>query len=199
VKTWLPLRVEMEMKMNEQVQMRGTLYDFEWDVPVAASEFTDVIPADFTPGPGDGIKVPAMTEETAIEGLRLFRTFTGEYPKNLNMMTLMEMMSEFREGRTPEAKELLEELKGSGSPEDMGVKMAEMMLPVQSVGSFYATLVQEKKEPAYYGEAVTPDDPGHVLLRWKVGEDEYRVIFADLHAETVTAEELAVLEAGLRP
>ena len=36
-----------------------------------------------------------------------------------------------------------------------------------------------------------------VLLRWKTAENEYRVIFADLHAETVNAETLAKLEAAL--
>jgi hypothetical protein len=181
-KTWLPVRVEMDLKMSEQVQTQSTLYDFQWDVPVPASEFDDVIPADYTAGPGDGIKVPAMTEETAIEGLRLARTLTGHYPKDLNMMTLMQMMGEFREGRTPEAKKLLEELKEVASAEDGAVKMVEAVMPIQLLGGFYATLAQEQKDPAYYGDVVTPDDPAHVLMRWKVSEAEYRVIFADLHA-----------------
>ena len=36
-----------------------------------------------------------------------------------------------------------------------------------------------------------------MLLRWKTGDNEYRVIFGDLHAETVDAETLARLEAAL--
>jgi hypothetical protein len=31
-------------------------------------------------------------------------------------------------------------------------------------------------------------------MRWKVSDNEYRVIFGDLHAETVTTENLAELE-----
>ena len=38
---------------------------------------------------------------------------------------------------------------------------------------------------------------GKVLLRWKVSENEYRVIFGDLHAETVSPEKLAELEKAL--
>jgi hypothetical protein len=58
-------------------------------------------------------------------------------------------------------------------------------------------LVQEQKDPAYYGEIATPGDIAQVLLRWKTADGEYRVVFADLHAETVTAEQLAQLEAAL--
>jgi hypothetical protein len=36
-----------------------------------------------------------------------------------------------------------------------------------------------------------------VLLRWKVSDNEYRVIFGDLHAETITVEKLAKLEETL--
>ena len=38
---------------------------------------------------------------------------------------------------------------------------------------------------------------GKVLLRWKVSENEYRVVFGDLHAETVSPEKLAELERAL--
>jgi hypothetical protein len=34
-------------------------------------------------------------------------------------------------------------------------------------------------------------------MRWKTSDNEYRVIFGDLRAETDTAEKLAELEAGL--
>ena len=40
-------------------------------------------------------------------------------------------------------------------------------------------------------------DTGKVLLRWKVSDKEYRVIFGDLHAETVSPEKLAELEKAL--
>jgi hypothetical protein len=40
-------------------------------------------------------------------------------------------------------------------------------------------------------------DTGKVLLRWKVSDKEYRVIFGDLHTQTVTAEKLAELEKTL--
>ena len=60
-----------------------------------------------------------------------------------------------------------------------------------------------EKAPPYsfalsvYGEFVTPKDADLVLMRWKVSDNEYRVIFGDRHAETVTVEVLEELEKEL--
>ena len=68
------------------------------------------------------------------------------------------------------------------------------MVPIQSMGMFYMTLVQDKKEPVYYGESVGPGDSDKVLLRWKLEGDLYSVVYGDLRTEDVTAERLAELE-----
>jgi hypothetical protein len=198
VKTWLPVRVDMKIKMSEQMEMEGTLHDFQWDVPVSAAQFNPVLPADFTPGPGDGIKMPAMTEETALAGLKLFADLTGKYPENLNMMTLMQVTTGgFKDSQTPEAQKLRQAMEQAKTDEERIKAIIEPLMPIQMLGGFYGTLVQEKKEPAYYGKVVKPGDVAQVLLRWKTAENEYRVIFADLHAETVTADTLTKLEAAL--
>jgi hypothetical protein len=44
---------------------------------------------------------------------------------------------------------------------------------------------------------VKPGEAGRVLLRWQLAPNEYRVIFGDLHTETVTPSRLAQLEAML--
>ena len=196
VKTWLPVRVDMSMKMNEETQMQGTLHDFQWDVPVTASEFTSIIPADYTAGPGDGLKMPPMTEKTAIEGLKLCVDLIGKYPENLNIATIVQMIQESRNSKTPEAQKLRQAVEQAKTDEERTQAIGTMM-PLQMLGGFYMSLAQEKKEPAYYGNIVKPGDVAQVLLRWKTAENEYRVIFADLHAETVNAETLAQLEAGL--
>ena len=74
-------------------------------------------------------------------------------------------------------------------------KAMNMMLPVQSLSMFYMRLVQDKKEPVYYGESVGPNDTDKVLLRWKASDSQYRVIFGNLTTADVTAEQLAELEA----
>ncbi len=47
---------------------------------------------------------------------------------------------------------------------------------------------------AYNGKTVGAKDKDKVLLRWKLDDGRYEVIFGDLRAETVTAERLRGLE-----
>jgi len=213
VENWLLVRQELDVKVNEQMQMQGVVYDYQWDIQVDASEFEPVIPEDFTALPTDGMKMPSMTEEAAIDGLRFFaelygiqRSSNGRYPKNLNMMNLMQefgnLMQEFGklDTQSPAAEQIREQMqrkfkfKEGQSEEEKATQVMEMMRPVQSLSMFYMTLVQDKKEPAYYGESVGPDDADMVLMRWKISDDQYRVIFGDLTTENVSAEELAELE-----
>jgi hypothetical protein len=71
----------------------------------------------------------------------------------------------------------------------------EKLMKVQMVCAFYAQLVQEDKDPAYYGDKVTTEFGHAVLMRWKTADDQYRVVFGDLTIEDVSADELAELES----
>ena len=57
------------------------------------------------------------------------------------------------------------------------------------------SILAHNTDPAYNGKTVGPNDKDKVLLRWKLDDGGYEVIFGDLHAETVTAERLRALEA----
>ncbi|MHC4658073.1 MAG: hypothetical protein ACYS83_02700, partial [Planctomycetota bacterium] len=186
-KSWLPYLAEMDMSINEQTRSRSTFYDYQWDVPVEKSEFVPVIPDDYE-ALFEGQKWPEMTEEAAIEGLKLVADLMGRYPKQVSIVDLMQELSPI----------LFEHIKRD-LPEDttdteLETKMLEAIMPIQSIGLFYMTLVQDKKEPVYYGETVGPDDVEAVLMRWKISDTEYRVIFGDLSAMDVSAEKLAELE-----
>jgi len=197
IKSWLPVQQELYIKVNEQMEMHGVVYDYQWDIPVDKSEFEPVIPNDFTGFPGGSIKMPEVSEKAAIEGLRFVAELFGQYPKNLNMINLMQEVIKLKDSNSPAAEQLRQELKEGGSEEEKAIKIMEVMQPIQSLGMFYMTLVQDKKEPAYYGQSVDPNDADAVLMRWKVSENQYRVIYGDLTAEDVTAEELAELEKPL--
>lgn len=49
-------------------------------------------------------------------------------------------------------------------------------------------------DPVYNGKTVTARDKDKVLLRWKLDDGRYEVIFGDVRAEAVTAERLRGLE-----
>jgi len=186
--TWLPVLVEMDMTINEKTRITGTIYDYQWNVPVDKSIFEPVIPADYEAFPKEGMKMPEMTEEAAIEGLKIFGDLCGHYPKQANMMDLMQEISAVL------VEQASKERPGDMTDTERVTKTMGTMRPIQSLGMFYMALVQDKKEPVYYGETVGPEDVGAVLMRWKSAENEYRVIFGDLSVGTVTGEQLAELE-----
>jgi outer membrane lipoprotein-sorting protein len=196
VMTWLPVLTEMDIELSEKMQIKGVIYDYQWDIQVDESEFVPVIPEDFEPFLAGGMKMPSITEEGAVEGLKLFAEFTGKYPENINMITLMQQVEQLRNSQSPAAEQFQLKLEQIKSQDERVAALLEITRPIQSLGMFYMLLVQDGNDPAYYGDKVTPEFPHAVLLRWKTEEDNYRVIFGDLTAEDVTADELAELEAA---
>ena len=209
VENWLTFRTEMNLSSGEQMQVTAATYDYRWNVPVSAGDFDPVIPEDFKPFSTDGMKIPGMSEADAVEGLRLFAKITGQYPKKLNMMDVAQEIAaigtDFENlphliDKIDELKKLKDQMSQTTEISEEEIsnsfmkKTMEIMRPLQSIGFFYMTLVTDKKEPVYYGESVTPDDADMVLLQWKVSDDQYRVIFGDLTAEDLTADQWNELE-----
>ncbi|MHC4740620.1 MAG: hypothetical protein ACYS8Z_01840 [Planctomycetota bacterium] len=199
---WLPLRSEIEFDMGDKMQAEATVSEFEWNIPVTADDFKPNIPDDYELM-ADGFKMPKINEEGLIEGLKLFAELAGSYPKKLSMMDLAQEMMGFMtdkkvlekiKNKIPELRDLDDDKLGQLDKEDVMAKSMAVTQPLQSPGFFYMMLVQEKKEPVYYGETVGPDDVEAVLLRWKISDDKYRVIFGDLSAMDATAEQLEELE-----
>ena len=186
-KTRLPVRYDYMGDKRKSTHF--VMQDFQWDVPVDAAEFKPVIPDDYT---GMVVKSPAhITEETAIQGLKVLGELLGKYPERINLTYLY---SAFEKSETPAALRLKEELKGlTGLGENQ--KRMNALKPMLLLNMFYVGV--DGKDRAYYGKTVTPKDADKVLMRWKVSDSEYRVIFGDLHAETVSPEKLAELEAAL--
>lgn len=52
----------------------------------------------------------------------------------------------------------------------------------------------EKKDVAYYGDKIRIEDSDKVLVRWKISDNRYRIVFGNLTRKTVTIKELAELE-----
>ena len=61
--------------------------------------------------------------------------------------------------------------------------------------SWINSLQRENPDCRYNGRTVTPQDAGKVLLRWQLDDGASRVIYGDLHTETVTPARLKELEA----
>jgi hypothetical protein len=194
VKTRLPVRYE-EDNMHGKMRTRIAQYDFQWDVPIDAAQFEPVIPDDYTRIAGIPVKMPAATEENAIKGLKLYADLSGNYPVTPNWSN-NHKWSAFEKSDTPAAKRFQEETKEL-TKDEKADRLADTLMPMHGLGRFCIRLIREGKDSAYYGKTVTPKDADKVLMRWKVSGNEYRVIFGDLHTQTVTAEALAKLEKAL--
>jgi hypothetical protein len=202
VKTRLPVRYDFTWpnfdEMGTKIIERGhiVMHDFQWDVPVDAAEFEPVIPDDYT---GTVVKYPAhITEETVIQGLKVLVELLGKYPDieiiaNYSNVDPTVLLSALEKSETPAAMRLKEEIKGLTDGE-ISNKLVDFLMPIRGLGRFCDMLAQDGMYPKYYGKTVTPKDADKVLMRWKVSDNEYRIIFGDMHAETVTADALAELE-----
>jgi outer membrane lipoprotein-sorting protein len=193
--TWLPVRSEIFIaaEVDDGVREHRVLDNFQWNVPVDTAKFEPNIPDDYTPHMGD-IIIPTYTEETAIKGFTVFADLAGEYPDTLGDKGGKTFMKELEALLGP-----MRDRKPNDKPNDKPDEkyLADIAMPIAGLVNFYKTLVEGKKDAAYYGEFVTPEDADLVLMRWKVSDNKYRVIFGDRHAETVTAEVLKELEKKL--
>ena len=197
VETWLPVLWETDTRINEQTSLHTVFHDFQWNIPVVASDFEPVIPADYTPI--NDYKLPSEFEEKALKGLRFYADIFGRYPEKIDdkMSLNREFFDTFvvrnRENLTDAGLKLKEELE-SMDPEQSIPKAMKMSQSITWIGEFYKILVDNGNDPAYYGQMVGHEDTDAVLMRWKISDNEYRIIFGDLSVGNATAEELSKLE-----
>ncbi len=205
VETGLPVRLEMETQLpkmgeTEMGTMSMIIDSFQWDIDIDPTTFEPDIPDDYT-SLGD-MKIPTGNEQNALEGLKLFAEMTeGRYLEKMNAMTAMkEAMEAVKNRHEKKWQSKLDndpDFKPTQEEKTDIRKGMEKLLIVQGACTFYAELVKTDKDAAYYGDIVTADDPDAVLMRWKVYDGQYRVIFGDLTIENVTADQLAELESQL--
>ena len=185
VGTDFPVRIEIEGRVaGGQMEMSMVMDDFQWNVELDPGLFVPDIPSDYT---SMERSLPSANEDSAIDGLRLFAELSdGQYPSGLAFTTL-----------TKEITEALVAKYGVGfaEKEDYHAKATLATTQILPAALFYGQLVG--KDAVYHGDRVTAEDTELVLLRWKVSEGIYRVVFSDLSAGNVSVEELAELEAAL--
>ena len=130
-----------------------------------------------------------LNEKDVIQGLTVFLELSdGLYPSKLDTKTAL-----------MEAEALWRAKHGGVSPEKTTDKekkkeAEEAIYDVFFASAFYDKLIREKKDVAYYGDKITVEDSDKVLMRWKISDDQYRVVFGNLTRKSVTAERLAELE-----
>jgi hypothetical protein len=200
VKTSYPVQIEEENSIldessagDKRTIIRTIFYDFQWNVDTDATIFVPNIPPDYKAQPK--IQLPKFDEPAAIEGLRKFAEMTRRYPVSMGINEFMEDINKtIKDVRASDPNYL------KGLTEDQkNQKMREQIAPFQSLSIFYAILLQEQKDPAYFGKTITPGDAKAVLLRWKTKDTTYRVIMGDLSLTEMSADQLKQIEPQPTP
>jgi len=179
VRTNMPVRIEMKGTAGSgTIQCSQVIDVVELDGGVDPNKFVPDIPADYKLIAQ--VKTDDKDEGLAIQGLRTFSEITGgRYPSSMAILTAVNEIWKARSGKKAGKEEI------------------EKGITIQSTCAFYGELERDDKDPAYYGGRVTPNDVNAVLMRWKISDNQYRVIYSDLTAENVSTEQLAELEAAI--
>jgi outer membrane lipoprotein-sorting protein len=188
--TNLPLRVDI-VGMGPKDGFIFRLENFRWGAQDPAL-FDTKPPADFTKLPTLDFKTDEITDYV-IQGLSTFAKYNqGKYPavkyvygdeQGEALRKLMGMDAKAQGWRRPS-----KDLKWKDPKEGEFAYGSYAM-------SWINTLQRDYPECVYHGKTVTPKDVGKILLRWKLDDGEYRVIYGDLKWENVSADRLKVLEA----
>jgi hypothetical protein len=194
VKTGLPVRSEEDIKWDDGTDMHSVSQDFQWDVPVNPAQFQPVMPPGYANAGGGSIQIPAMNEETAVRGLRLCLEVSGRYPRALTEPVLNVYATNLPELKGMGEKQIATYLQ---DPNNRG-RIMQKRAPIMGLSLFHDTLVREQRDPAYYGDITSSQSPHTVLLRWRLDDGRYRVVFGDLSVRDASADELAKLEAAPR-
>lgn len=157
-----------------------TVYDeFEWDTALPADWFAAVIPSDSVFRDGFGAQgYGAPDEATLLAALRQFGELTGRYPTSLNVSDLTTEISVL--AGMARARQLVAKQAGKAEPPSPDF--------TQMTGlAFFALLDVTEREPEYFGAEVKPGQAEQVLMRWHLEEGGARVIYGDLHTETLAS------------
>jgi hypothetical protein len=181
VSTGLPVRMEVELGVAFLKMHVLVVYDqFEWDVPLEADLFVPEIPE----GAREiDLTIPPITEQTLLDGLRVYAEIAGYYPTSLDPVSVSAGLS----------MAWVASGKLEIDPEDPGsvfnTGLVQDCMTVTVACGFCRQLAADGHEPEYFGDIVTPEDADEVLLHWRLDDSQMRVVYGDLRVETLPAEE----------
>jgi hypothetical protein len=185
LKTQWPVLLELEgWAAGKSVKKTIILKDFQWNAEIPAEKFAVDIPRDYQLIAD--LEEVDVSEEGAISGLADFaKLMGGRYPSALSFATAIAEVEEYLDG------------KHDRYDEEAGQDLA-LVFSLRNACNFYRDLLTADKDPAYYGDRVDGRNFEQVLLRWRLEDGRYRVIYGDLRAATVSAEALKSLEENHR-
>ncbi len=182
VATGWPVELTVDVTGADGIQNTHLVFDnFQWNVEVDRNALALEIPENYRHLSTVNL-AQIDSGEQVIEGLAYFAEISGgKYPTELTPVAIVSEIGPIYEAS----------VTGSGPPLELddakiiGLKMA---------AAHISALADDGYDPVYYGDTVTAADADKVLLRWRLPNGQYQVIFGDLQTTEVTPAELAALE-----
>ena len=184
---WLDTQTNLPVLIRSETQLsagRTTVQettDIQWNIDLDPKLFDPTPPEGYT----DTTPKPLSAEQQAgliTEALRIYAEASGgHYPAIGGPYPAIDDVSKMLG------------VVGPGRRNESGENAAKVSKVIKGMTEMSKIHVY-KPEFAYYGKTVGPSDKEKVLLRWKLDDGKYKVIFGDLRSETVTAERLRALE-----
>jgi hypothetical protein len=126
------------------------------------------------------VRMLRLNEKDLLLGLRTYADLSGgRYPASLETETTL--------------KEIETNRLGSNLTDTPTSKKDQMLLDIWFATAFYDKLRREKRAEQYHGDTVSWQDASRVLMSWTESKERYRVVFGDLTAKTLSAEQFTKL------
>ena len=197
VETSRPVTMEVEATASDKfftiwtggkpIHVKAVLDDIQWHAEIDPNVFRPDIPEDYTLMADES---DSQDEDKAILGLKGFAEVTGgAYPNRLNMPSFL------IDGGEAILRRLGDDA-WTGSRREQAEALWRRVIRGKATCLFYGELLRQGKDAAYFGDTVGAEDTGDVLMRWKISDDKYRVVFGDLSTQDVSTEHLAELEGA---
>lgn len=197
VKTSFPVYMEIEATSTDKfltlwtggkpLDIKAVVEDIQWYADIDPKELEPDIPDDYVLMADEA---DSYDEGKAIYGLKAFAEVTqGSYPNSLSMTHIL-----INGGNA--ILERLGDNAWTGSQKEQAEAMWRRVICCKSTCLFYDELLRQDKDVAYFGDSVTAKDADAVLMRWKISDGLYRVIFGNLTTKDVSAARLAELEGA---
>ncbi len=189
VEIWLDFDTNLPVKIQYKIEASTpgtlTMHDFRWNVELDPKLFDTTPPVGYVDATPETPPLEQQVREIS-EALVVYAERAGEYPQAKIV---------YGDVTRDEMYRMIGIKGGRPTPEQTrGDAYVKVLGAMKGFAVLNGTIFRLNPDAAYYGLTVSPQHVDKVLLRWKLDDDRYQVIYGDLRAETVTAERLRELE-----
>ena len=191
VQIWIDTESELPVQLRYEFVEGGmpaklTMRDFHWNVPLDPKLFDPTPPEGYTDATPPS-KSLAKQVQIITDGLKIYAELSGgHYPRGTMVYGDVTRDEIFKMIGIPPNQ--------IPTPEQVHSNQYVKAMRASAAATHLNGILRDNPDAAYHGKTVEPKDADKVLVRWKLDDGQYQVIYGDLLSESVTAERLRELE-----